>query len=149
MFKQTRSDIGKIMLKIYIFHKTWDKSWTPLIPKPATESNVSHISPDYILTELNPLRSSFLLGAYFDAEDKGDIFLRNVGWLSTGCMVDRTLHNHRCQNLKSTYQSIFTNILQRAGSTSNSVSIILHIYFFVTKLCKLYILVLWIQDFSD
>jgi hypothetical protein len=25
----------------------------------------------------------FLLGLFFDSEDRGDIFLRNVGWLST------------------------------------------------------------------
>jgi hypothetical protein len=33
------------------------------------------------------------------------MFLRNVGWNSTDCMAhipeDDTLHNHRCENLKS------------------------------------------------
>jgi hypothetical protein len=44
--------------------------------------------------------------AYFlDPEDGGDMFLRNVGWNSTDYRryvpEDGTLHNHRCENLKS------------------------------------------------
>jgi hypothetical protein len=30
------------------------------------------------------LQDDFLLGSLFDPEDEGDMFLRNVGWLSNG-----------------------------------------------------------------
>jgi hypothetical protein len=47
----------------------------------------------------------FVRGLFFDPEDAGEIFLRNVGWLSTDYMAfiseDRTLYNHRCENLRS------------------------------------------------
>jgi hypothetical protein len=46
-----------------------------------------------------------LLGLLFKPEDTDDMFLRNVDWLSTTawCYIpeDRTLHNHRCENIKS------------------------------------------------
>jgi hypothetical protein len=42
----------------------------------------------------------FLLGLFFDPEDEGDMFLRNVGWLSTDYTA-LYLHNHRCENPKS------------------------------------------------
>jgi hypothetical protein len=42
---------------------------------------------------------------FFDPEDGGDMFLRNVGRHSTDytelILKDGTLHNHRCENLKS------------------------------------------------
>jgi hypothetical protein len=44
----------------------------------------------------------------FHPEDAGDMFLRNVGWLSTGDMKfpeESTLHNRRCENLKSYIKS--------------------------------------------
>jgi hypothetical protein len=44
------------------------------------------------------LATRFLLGLSFDSEDGGDMFLRNIGRLSR---EDSTLHNHRCENLKS------------------------------------------------
>jgi hypothetical protein len=47
----------------------------------------------------------FLLGLFFDPEDEGNMFLQNVGSLSTGYTAlhpeDRTLHSHRCGNPKS------------------------------------------------
>jgi hypothetical protein len=50
------------------------------------------------------LSSWFLSGLFFNPED-GNMFLRNVGWLSTDYRryipEDRTLHNHGCENLKS------------------------------------------------
>jgi hypothetical protein len=35
------------------------------------------------LSVCNLLHADFSLGLFFDPEDEGDIFLRNVGWLST------------------------------------------------------------------
>jgi hypothetical protein len=31
------------------------------------------------------VHAGFLLGLFFDPEDGSDMFLRNVGWLSTDC----------------------------------------------------------------
>jgi hypothetical protein len=49
--------------------------------------------------------AGFLLGIFFDPEDGGDIFLRNIGWLSMATLryipEDSILHNHCCENLKS------------------------------------------------
>jgi hypothetical protein len=46
-----------------------------------------------------------LLGLFFHPKDGGDIFLRNLGWSSTSTrrymLEERTLNNHRCDNLKS------------------------------------------------
>jgi hypothetical protein len=44
------------------------------------------------------------LGLLFYAEDGGDIFLRNFNFYWTAWRYapeDRTLHSHRCENLKS------------------------------------------------
>jgi hypothetical protein len=45
-----------------------------------------------------------LLGSFFDPDSGGNVFLWNIGWLSTDyvalCPKDRTLHNHCCENLK-------------------------------------------------
>jgi hypothetical protein len=42
---------------------------------------------------------------FFDPEDEGDMFLRNVGWhwtdYTTYIPENGILHNHRCENLKS------------------------------------------------
>jgi hypothetical protein len=46
----------------------------------------------------------FLAGLFSDPENGGDMFLRNVGWLSTDYTAlypRRFLHNHRRENLKS------------------------------------------------
>jgi hypothetical protein len=46
-----------------------------------------------------------LLGVFFKPEAGGDMFLRNVGWLTLDYTVyipdNRYLHNHSCQTLKS------------------------------------------------
>jgi hypothetical protein len=44
--------------------------------------------------------AGFFLCLFFDPEDRGDMLFRNVGWLF--CIPkDITLHNRRCENLKS------------------------------------------------
>jgi hypothetical protein len=47
----------------------------------------------------------FLAWLFFDPEDGGDMFLWNVGWLSTTTWryipEDWSVHNHHCENLKS------------------------------------------------
>jgi hypothetical protein len=47
--------------------------------------------------------AGFLLGLFFYPEDGGDVFLRNVSWHSMDytMLYPLTLHNHRCENLKS------------------------------------------------
>jgi hypothetical protein len=35
----------------------------------------------------NRFHADFLLGLLFEPEDEGDMFLRNVGWLSTDYMA--------------------------------------------------------------
>jgi hypothetical protein len=56
------------------------------------------------------LYSGFLLGLFFDIEDGSNMFLRNVGWLLTTrrryIPEEITLHNHRCENLKSYINSV-------------------------------------------
>jgi hypothetical protein len=55
--------------------------------------------------ECGKLHARFLLGLFFDTENGGDMFFRNVGWLSTDYTAlyprDRTLHSHSCEKLKS------------------------------------------------
>jgi hypothetical protein len=51
--------------------------------------------------------AGFLLGLFFDPDNGGDIFLRNVGLLSTD--LCSTLHNHRCEKLKSCVEKSFVN----------------------------------------
>jgi hypothetical protein len=51
-------------------------------------------------------RAGFLLGLLINLSDGGDMFLRNVAWLSMNSTQPynpevRTLHNHRCEKLKS------------------------------------------------
>jgi hypothetical protein len=57
-----------------------------------------------------------LFGLFFDPEDGGDMFLRNVGWLSTVYMryipEDSTFHNHRCEYLKSYIIVVVTVLFQ-------------------------------------
>jgi hypothetical protein len=59
----------------------------------------------YLLAYNAMFYSGFLLSLFIAPEDGCDMFLRNVSWLSTDytrCIPeDRTLHNHRYQNLKS------------------------------------------------
>jgi hypothetical protein len=46
-----------------------------------------------------------------DHEDGGEMFIRNVGWLSTNYTEDRTLHNHCCENLKSYKLSFYYQLI--------------------------------------
>jgi hypothetical protein len=50
-------------------------------------------------------RDSLLLGLFFDTEDKGFTFLRNVAkfYLTTGCHIaeDSTPCSYRCENLNT------------------------------------------------
>jgi hypothetical protein len=52
-----------------------------------------------------PLLSGFLLGLFFDPENRSDMFLRNVGdfkWTTRRYIPeDRPLSNHGCEDLKS------------------------------------------------
>jgi hypothetical protein len=45
------------------------------------------------------LNAGFLLGFLLSTEDGGDKYFRNICWLLQH--YDRTLPNHRCENLKS------------------------------------------------
>jgi hypothetical protein len=51
------------------------------------------------------LHAAFLLDLFFHPKDWGDLLLRSVSSLSTDyvalCQEYGTLHNHRCENLKS------------------------------------------------
>jgi hypothetical protein len=51
----------------------------------------------------NSKQRAYLLGLPFDPVDKLDMLLRNVGWLPDYMALSptRTLHNHRCENLRS------------------------------------------------
>jgi hypothetical protein len=81
----------------------------------STEVSEEHIASIFRVEELAEqaklcLQPAFTLVScsayFFDPEDGGDIFLRNVGGHSTDYLLgyipqDGTLHNHRCENLKS------------------------------------------------
>jgi hypothetical protein len=63
-------------------------------------------------------RAGILLDLYFDPEYLGDIFLRNTeadiqrtAQLYSYIPEDRTLHNHRCENLK-----FFTNYYRKPST---------------------------------
>jgi hypothetical protein len=45
------------------------------------------VSEEHIALLATCFQAGFLLGLYFEPEDEGDIFLRNVGWFSKDCMV--------------------------------------------------------------
>jgi hypothetical protein len=92
---------------------------------------------EFYLLACNAVQSvyhpSFLLGLFFDSENGGDMFLRNVGWLSTDYATiireDRTRRNHLGENLKP-----FTLILFK-GVLYLRVSFNLHIgYIFLSPL---------------
>jgi hypothetical protein len=63
---------------------------------------MKHIKREIVIC-FKPVLACYLLDAgilfslFSDCEDGGDMFLRNVGWLSE----DITHHNHGCENLKS------------------------------------------------
>jgi hypothetical protein len=61
----------------------------------------------------------FLFGLFFDLEDGGHMFLRNVSWLwkenTDQYLEDGTRHKHPCENLKL---CIFDNILGRKDEES-------------------------------
>jgi hypothetical protein len=42
----------------------------------------------------NFFHARFLLGIFFNSEDGDDIFLRNVGYVSTDSLQDRTVHSN-------------------------------------------------------
>jgi hypothetical protein len=56
-----------------------------------------------------------LLGLFFDPKDGGDMFLRNVGSLSTDTQryisEDSTLHGHRCENLNSSMERVIEKLI--------------------------------------
>jgi hypothetical protein len=53
--------------------------------------------------------ASILLGLFFEPKNGGDMFLRNVGWISYDCKA--LYHNHSCENLKSYTVAFLTSIL--------------------------------------
>jgi hypothetical protein len=59
------------------------------------------------------LRAGLFLGLLVDLEDGGDIFLRTVVDLKRKARryvaKERTLHNHRCENIKSYKIHTFVN----------------------------------------
>jgi hypothetical protein len=78
------------------------------------------------------LQRWFLARLFFEPED-GATFLTNVGWLSTDYTEDRTVHNNRCENLRSYMNINFPKCQSNVGK-----SWITLVLFFVT------ILILWI-----
>jgi hypothetical protein len=72
--------------------------------------------------------AGFLLGLFFDPEDEG-IFLRNVGYFQRTTQRyipgDRSLHNHRCENLESYTVDLFP---RRGLRTATSPSCVHFVY---------------------
>jgi hypothetical protein len=65
----------------------------------------------YGMLQPNQRESRWQAELCLDPENGGDMILRNIGWLSTEYTVlyipqDSTLHNQRCENLKS-YKATF------------------------------------------
>jgi hypothetical protein len=63
----------------------------------------------------NKRHNDFLFALLFDIQNAGDMFLRSNGSLSMVYMalhpIDRTLHNHLCENLKSyTHYHVYKNL---------------------------------------
>jgi hypothetical protein len=55
--------------------------------------------------------AGFLLGLFFDREDRCDMFLRNIRTTRRYIPEDSTLHNHRCENLRSFLTFVFLGYL--------------------------------------
>jgi hypothetical protein len=78
------------------------------------------------------LHAGFLLGLFLDLEDGGDIFFRNVCYFQRTTrryiQEDRTLHDHRCEDLKS-YTEREVTIMTRWKIPTFNVAI-LHTYYY-------------------
>jgi hypothetical protein len=68
-------------MKSYIF---WDI--TPCIPLKINGLFEGHVAPIFSNCAWHLLHTGFLLGFFFNLEDGGNIFLRNVGWLFNGLL---------------------------------------------------------------
>jgi hypothetical protein len=87
-----------------------------------TQDNISF--QKFVVTQMNKKFPAFIEPGSFIIVTSyifrgGNLFLLNVGSLSTDCIVlyPRTLHNHRCENLKS-----FVIVLTSTGSTPRLIS---------------------------
>jgi hypothetical protein len=75
---------------------------------------VDELKETYGKLNFLPASAGLLPRSLFDLEDRGNMFLRNVG-LSPNCTAsqpkDTALHSHRCENLKSNAsKDVFCNV---------------------------------------
>jgi hypothetical protein len=58
-------------------------------------------------------RAGFFLGLFFDNEDGGDVFLRNVGWLTTAYMALYVISQKKALLKKNIYDEVqYTTTVQ-------------------------------------